>query len=296
MDCRELKAIMDSYISDELLVETNHDVLGHLENCPDCRREMSDRRALKLQFRHTMKNAVETQIDPIFAARAAVGLREMASRPRLRDLLHPRILALGFACLLLIALAGVFLVDHSTQTEQTQDLPANNNAFAGLAEAIRVSWNEMTSQAVGDHKNCAVEFHLSEKPISLDQAAVKYGAFNKDLDKTVATALQALFKGDTPGGVQTLDAHSCLFEGRRFAHIVLKVKGRVVSVLVTDTDLPTGNDDIQTAHFDGVLNAAGFHLGHHAVFVVSELPDAENMTIARTLAPAIRLHTEKVGA
>ena len=76
----------------------------------------------------------------------------------------------------------------------------------------------------------------------------------------------------------------------------MKAKGRVVSVLVTDTDLPAGNDEIQTAHFDGTLNAAGFHIGHHAIFVVSELPDAENITLARGLAPAIRLHAEKVGA
>lgn len=287
---------MDSYISDELLVETNHDVLRHLENCPDCRREMSDRRALKLRFRHTMKSAAESQIDPIFAGRSAVRLREMALRPRVRDLLHPRILAVGFASLLIIALGGVILLDRSAPPEQTQDLPSNNNSFTGLAEAIRVSWNEMTSQAVGDHKNCAVEFHLNEKPISLDQAAAKYGAFNKDLDKTVIEALQVAAKGDSSGAVQLLEAHSCIFDGRRFAHIVMRVKGRVVSVLVTDTDLPTGNADIQTAHFDGVLNTAGFHLGHHAVFVVSELPDAENITIARSLAPAIRLHTEKVGA
>lgn len=296
MDCRELKAIMDSYISDELLVETNHDVLRHLESCPDCRREMSDRRALKLQIRHAIKNVAETQLDPIFAARAAAELREMALRPRFRDVLHPRILAVGLACLLIVALGGLILLDRLTQTGRTPDLSSNNSNFAGLAEAIRVSWSEMTSQAVGDHKNCAVEFHLLEKPVSLDQAAISYGAFNKDLDKTVTTTMKDLFKGDTPDSVQVVDAHSCLFEGRRFAHIVLKIKGRIVSVLVTDTDLPAGNDDIQTAHFAGALNAAGFHLGHHAVFVVSELPDAENITIARSLAPVIRLHTEQVGA
>ena len=75
MDCRELKPIMDSYISDELLIETNHDVLRHLENCSDCRREMSDRRALKLRIRHTIRSSSEMQIDPGFAARTTAGLR-----------------------------------------------------------------------------------------------------------------------------------------------------------------------------------------------------------------------------
>ena len=49
MYCKEFKGIMDSYISDELLIETNHEVLRHLENCSDCRDELAERRNLKLR-------------------------------------------------------------------------------------------------------------------------------------------------------------------------------------------------------------------------------------------------------
>lgn len=290
---------MDSYISDELLVETNHEVLRHLENCPDCRREMAARRALNLWVRNAVRSADEARIDPAFSMRVAAGLRETALRPGIWDFFNPRIAALSFACIVILGFGAIVWFNRansSPNTEEAQNLTANNVNSSDLEKAVRVSWDEMTSHAVGDHKNCAVEFHLAEEPISLDEAAVIYGAFNKDLDKTVDAALQAMFKGDAKNGIKFLEAHSCIFEGRRFAHIVMRHKGRIVSVLVTDTDLPAGSDEIQTAHFDETLNASGFHIGHHAVFVVSELPDAENMTIARTLIPAIRLHAEKVGA
>ena len=292
MNCRELKELMDSYIGDELLVETNHDVLRHLENCRDCRDVLGRLRSLRERIRYTAKNAPFAQIDPAFTVRVTSELRDMALRPSVWEkvsggaFLGTRLMAAGFACIMLFALGSLVWINRSSKTDDQ----------ANLASAVRLSWQEMTAQAVGDHENCAVAFHLTEKPVSLDQAAVSYGPFNKDLDKTVATAVNAVLKGTSPDGTELLEAHYCLFEGRRFAHIVLKQKGRVVSVLVTDTDLPAGNDNIQTAHFDGLLNAAGFHLGHHAVFVVSELPETDNAALARMIAPAIRLHGEKVGA
>ncbi len=291
--------MIDSYISDELLVETNHEILRHLENCPDCRHEMADRRFLKLRFRETLKNSDEARIDPAFAMRVADGLRETALRPGVWDFFNTRVVALAFACVAFLVVGSIVWFNRtnfSAKPEETQNLSASNSNFSGLENAVRASWNEMTAQAVGDHKNCAVEFHLTENPISLDEAAASYGAFNKDLDKTVNAALQAVFKGDSSNDIKLLESHSCIFEGRRFAHIVLRHKGRVVSVLVTDTDLPNGSDDIKTEYFSKTLNAAGFHIGHHAVFVVSELTDSENMTIVRSLVPAMHLHAEKLGA
>ena len=38
--CEKIRGYLDSYISNELLVETNHEVLRHLEGCPDCREEL----------------------------------------------------------------------------------------------------------------------------------------------------------------------------------------------------------------------------------------------------------------
>jgi len=293
--------MIDSYISDELLIETNHEVLRHLENCPACRREMADRRSLKMRLQHIVKNADETQMDPIFANRLASDLRDTALRPNAWTQLTEsgryfnfRMVAVGFACVLVLALGGaVWLNRQNVKPNTARSQNANTNAE--LANAVRVTWDEMTAHAVGDHENCAVEYHLKEDPITLDDASVKYAAYNKDLDKTMMAAFKADPNLEVSGDTEFVEAHSCLFEGRRFAHIVVKHKGRIVSLLVTDTDLP-GTEDVQTAHFDRSMNAAGFQVGHHAVFVVSQLADADNVMLAKAVSPAMRLHVAKLGA
>jgi len=42
-DCRPIRELMDSYISGELTVESNHDVLRHIERCEACRTELARR-------------------------------------------------------------------------------------------------------------------------------------------------------------------------------------------------------------------------------------------------------------
>jgi hypothetical protein len=43
VDCRQIRELMDSYISGELTVESNHEVLRHLERCEACRSEVARR-------------------------------------------------------------------------------------------------------------------------------------------------------------------------------------------------------------------------------------------------------------
>ena len=103
--------------------------------------------------------------------------------------------------------------------------------------------------------------------------------------------------GDKPASrIELLEAHSCIFGGRRFTHIVMRRQGKIISVLVTDTDLPTEADGPVTNHADGALNAAGFSIGRHAFFVVSEMDGADSAALAKALYPAMRRHIEAAGA
>lgn len=293
--------MIDSFISDELLVETNLEVLAHLETCADCSRSLSERRALLLRLQQTLRNAENIKINPTFAARMAADLRTIALQPSMWDrfvggvkAFNFRMASAAFACVMLLALGALVWIDRSDSTSSNAgiDVPSNSTV-SDLANAIRVSWNEIASHAVGDHENCAIEYHLKEEPISLDEAAKSYGTYNKDIDKTITTALNATEKRPN---VKFIESHSCVYEGRRFAHVVYKQNGRIVSFLVTDTDLPPTNDEIQTAEFDGKMNSAGFRIGQHAVFVVSDLTVAENVALAQFVAPAIRSHLERMGA
>lgn len=69
-------------------------------------------------------------------------------------------------------------------------------------------------------------------------------------------------------------------------------KGKSRIAALTDTDLPAEDDLVKTALYDGAVRAAGFLAGHHAVFVVSQLADNENVAIANAVATAIRTHIE----
>jgi anti-sigma factor RsiW len=42
-DCRRVRELMDSYISSELTVESNHELLQHVERCDTCRAELGRR-------------------------------------------------------------------------------------------------------------------------------------------------------------------------------------------------------------------------------------------------------------
>ena len=310
MDCQEFRRLIDSYLNDELLVETNHDVLRHLENCRDCREQLSVRREMRGRLRDAVRTMPSMRIGDAFALRLRTDVRKTALRPNLWEQLTAgagfagiRVAAVGFACLIVIVIGGFFLL------RAPNDLAADNtNAQIGqrdtvieanrirLAEAVKVAWKDLSEQAVGDHKNCAVKFNLAEHPISLDDAAKKFGPFDKDIDKAVFEAVKTAFVDKPVSPVELLEAHSCIFAGRRFVHIVLRRQGKVISVLVTDTDLPAEADGPVTGHVDGALNAAGFSIGRHAFFVVSEMDAADNAQIAGAIYPAMRRHIETAGA
>ncbi len=69
MQCREFREIADTYLHDELLVETNMQVHKHMENCPDCRKEFGRRRELKQKLRLAMNSPKELVIKPHFENR-----------------------------------------------------------------------------------------------------------------------------------------------------------------------------------------------------------------------------------
>lgn len=317
MNCQQFRQIMDSYIGDELLVETNHDVLHHLENCPACREELSTRRYLRTKLRSAIRNSADARINPVFARRLEANLRQTALRPTFWEKLkagtyvNSPIFAAGIAaCLLFVVLFGVNKLRQSPAPEQAsieqerENKPVENPQTAATNEPsiIKAAWRELTREAFGDHENCALHFRLKENPITLDEAALKYGAFNKDLDKTVKTALRREVSGGNKSNeenekIEFLEAHSCVFEGRRFAHVVLRKGKKTISVLVAETDSfeDAGGETIASESVEN-LQVARFSAAHHAVFVVSDLSERENAAIAERIAPAVNHHIEQAKA
>src|SRR6476620_349824 len=58
--CERYRRYFDSYLDNELLVETNQDVLQHLNSCTECTRILEGRARMK----QLVKNAVTAQSAP----------------------------------------------------------------------------------------------------------------------------------------------------------------------------------------------------------------------------------------
>jgi len=171
------------------------------------------------------------------------------------------------ACLLLAVLVGSIIV--------RQQLARQTIIKTELAQA-----------AVGDHRDCAIQFRLDEKPIDLERAAREYDPVYAHLTESIRTE-----EGVGPLGAEVIEAHSCVFKGRRFAHVVLKYRGRVVSLLVTGIsfDRDVGLGTILCSQMDG-YNVSFFQTAQHAIFVVSDLPEGENLALTRALEPRVFKH------
>jgi len=265
MQCRDFRELADSYLSDELLVETNHDVIRHLETCPDCRRELAARRELRSKLRAGFENAPDLQTSENFAGRLTAQLRDAAfSRAR-----FPAARQIAIAASLLIVAALGFIVVQTRWRQQ--------------ATAV------LFTSAVGDHRDCALNHRLDERPIDLDEAGRKYDRVYINLVRAVMS------EGQLPTGVELVDAHSCVFKGRRFGHVILKYRGQLVSVLVTNIEPQEQNGSTGVKEAVAEAQTDGFQLAHftttrHAVYVVSGLGDAENLSIAQAIEPSVSRH------
>lgn len=313
MNCQQFREMIDSYISDELLVETNHDVLHHLENCPACRQELSAHRGLRTKLRSAFRNAPEMQINSNFAASLRNNLRETALRPtvweKISGATFSNLKVLAAACILLAVLLGAFWIIRRSPTEiaVVDDKNSTNKpneisqpVTSPTNEAVQIARREMTRAAIGDHKNCALKYRLAEEPITLEEAAEKYGRFYKDLDAAVKNALRKIpaekISAQTIGKLEFLEAHSCVFNNRRFAHIVLRRGKNIISLLVTEASLPNESEEKITNQTDDGMQVAQFRSKRFEVFVVSDLSERENSIAAEMLSPAVLLHIERAEA
>ena len=79
MECRDVRELADSFLSEQLLVETNHEVLRHLETCPDCRLDLAGRRAMRDGLRAAFARADDLRPRPQFATELRNTLRASQS-------------------------------------------------------------------------------------------------------------------------------------------------------------------------------------------------------------------------
>lgn len=290
MNCRDFKDLADSYLSNELLVETNHDILQHLESCSGCRIELSGRRELRDRLRYAVKNAPKSQMNPGFAKRVESKLREQAfGKQRIWNFAGSKAIFAGMASVLLIALViGFITTPRNTPVTAGIDPTPSNSVVPENGWYERASFVAAKNDAVDDHKHCALSHDLTEKPISLKEADKRFDNSANGLDLAVFDPLREAF-GDE---AKFIKAHFCIVNGRRFSHVVVEYKKKVVSVLLTlrdEGDAANGHDAVSCQPWAD-LRVACFESGKYSVFVVSDLGDDDNLLVANTISESVNKH------
>jgi anti-sigma factor RsiW len=84
MDCQHVREVMDSYLSEELSVETNHGVLRHVGECRECAAELKGRQRVRALLSESLDVAVNA--DRVRARIANAVDREQRSWTRLARL------------------------------------------------------------------------------------------------------------------------------------------------------------------------------------------------------------------
>jgi anti-sigma factor RsiW len=252
MQCRDARELLDSFLAEELLVETNHELLRHLQGCPDCKADLEARGRIRTGLKQAFARAAELQIRPEFVDEMAARLRTTALTGRSAWHIAPMLAAA--AAVALIVASGAYL--------------------------LRGRVPEIATQAAGDHQNCAVKFALAERPISLQEAAARFDPAYAALETSPPSEVRS-----AAGTLHVAERHSCVFANRRFGHVVLRLDQHIVSLLMTRDDAARAAGLQQLAPING-LSIASFRTADHVIYIVSDLPEPAFRDVAQSLAAA----------
>ncbi len=266
-ECRETRQLTESFVSEQLLVETTHVVLAHLEGCAACRAEVDGLRRLRAATRDAVTRAADLRARPDFITDVRARLQSAAGRASRASAI--RRWAAVAAMLVLLAGGGFGLRAWSAL------------GFAAVLHA-----------AAGDHQFCALTYRLIERPITLTEAARRFDPVYAALATVEPSS--ATLRGSP---VRVLERHSCVYAGHRFAHIVLHYKGQAASVLVADHDMlkawlgpgPGNGEGPVTLPATEGFHIAGFRASNRMVFVISSLDQSDVQELAQAMmAPIAR--------
>jgi hypothetical protein len=143
----------------------------------------------------------------------------------------------------------------------------------------------LAQDAIGDHRNCALQYRLARTPVPLEEAAQRFDSAYRLLISAPPDDIS------TPDGpARVIERHSCEYGAHRFGHVILQYRGRVVSLLVTANDSSTVAVESAAAiphvigrPMDG-LSVVAVDGARHAIMLVSDLDKTALTHLARIVS------------
>jgi predicted anti-sigma-YlaC factor YlaD len=279
-DCERTRKYLDSYISNELLVETNHEVLRHLESCRECSAEAEARAALRSRLKH----AARAESMPVeLPAKIREAIRSAESR-KASAWMAWRWPAVGAATLAFAAVAWVGFLPEKLPA--IGDRPAQNAYIQKISSRMAA----VLKVGLGDHVHCAF-FRKKEKTApSVSEMEKELGPSYQGLLSVVTAAI--------PDGYRVVMAHHCGYQNRQYIHLTLENGGELLSVVITRKEDGESFAGIAPASIQGGIpvyqsaagrfQVAGFEAGQFFAYIVSDMSGGANLQVASVLAPAVR--------
>jgi hypothetical protein len=261
-----------------LLVETNHEVLKHLESCQECAGELESR----LRVKRVLQRAVKKDVAPITLQHRIH--REIRKQQQPATGYPWKTWMLAAAAMLVVAVVGwgVF-----------QGVRSNRAALAAAKEQDV----EVLTVGLNNHLHCAVDRQFADKHFTDEEMSAKLGP--------EFIGLVGLVKEKVQSSYDVVVGHRCSFKKRDYIHLILKNQSKVMSLVLTRKN----GEAFSKAALGNVIEAAGipmradrlqdyevtgFETRDYFAFVVSNLDRQENALVAANLAPAVRDYLAKL--
>ena len=271
-NCAEVRAYLDSFLDNELLVETNHEVLKHLGNCEQCERVMEDRARIKAQLKRA-----------VLSERAPEVLRD-----RIRgDIRHsgwsgfkfnmPLVLAATAVAAALVVAVGVFQSGRNHSLFEPAKLSINAEVSPGdvAGQILKVGFD--------DHVFCAIDHEMANRRFTADQMREELGP--------EYAGLLPVVKDRAPSNYEIVVGHRCQYQGREFAHLILRRGSEVLSLVVSQKQGEAfPSNEAVAGTYDATwhdVHVTGMETRRRLVFVVSSTAKGENQEVESSLAAAV---------
>lgn len=276
--CEKIREYFDAYVDNELLVETDLQVLQHLESCDRCKRVLDER----IRLKRAVQRVVEQQQVPDTLVTSVQNAIRGAGRRRFLATQVRRWPVIAAATLVLST--GLVILRVNSPVTGT-------DAFQQISEQAR----EIMRVGLIDHIHCALLAKKWQHPHTLEamQQATGRTALGPEF-----IGLVSLVTGKTGSSFHMIQGHRCFVKARQYVHVILTDRdNRILSLVITEksgeelarANVPSTPQDGVAVYrtVQGQLQVAAFETNRYLAFVISNLDQNGNLRVASDLAEPV---------